>query len=354
VHPTRTHPTDHKEAAVQYELRTQVIEPQRRTFDHLVERHGDRPASRYEEGTFDIQARENFHYRPLWDPSREIYDESFSALRLTDPYSFTDPRQFYYAPYVTSRAAMSDAFSATLGYLESRGLLERLPDAWRELVAQLVVPLRHYESGAQLVWTAAARFGFGTSITQCAAYAAFDRVGNAQMLSRVGIALGGGTASLLEDAKVSWLEDDALQPLRMLVEETIIEQDWALSLIALDVADQLLYRVLFAHLDAAAVTGGAPAYSLTAQHLADWFKDHRRWLDALYRSWTVDPELGAANATMLADAVGRAVDNAVEALRPLCAKADTFVGAGCVRALEEVAAEVRAEHTTVDAVAKGA
>lgn len=329
---------------MQYELRTQVIEPQRKTFDHLVARFGDRPASRYEEGSFDIQARENLHYRPLWDPTKEIYDESFSVLRLTDPYSFTDPRQYYYAPYVTSRAAMSDAFGATLTYLESRGLLERLPDAWKDLVGQLVIPLRHYESGAQLISTAAARFGFGTTITQCAAYAAFDRIGNAQLISRLGIALDGGTAGLLEDAKQSWLEDEALQGLRKLVEETIVEKDWALALIALDVTDQLLFRVLFAHLDDAAITGGAPAYSLAAQHLTDWFKDQRRWLDALYRTWSTDPELGAANAEIIASAIAGAVDRAAAALRPLAARADALVTAGAVAALDQAADELRAAH----------
>jgi phenol hydroxylase P1 protein len=310
-----------------------------------VARYGDRPASRYEEGTIDIQAKENFHYRPLWDPSREIYDEAFSVLRLTDPYSFTDPRQYYYAPYVTSRAAMSDAFGATLTYLESRGMLERLPEAWKDLLAQLVIPLRHYESGAQLISTAAARFGFGTTITQCAAYAAFDRIGNAQLVSRLGISLDGGTANLLEDAKRSWLEDDALQGLRRLVEETIVEKDWALALIALDVTDQLLYSVLFSHLDDAAITGGAPGYSLAAQHLTDWFKDQRRWLDALYRAWVSDPELGAANAEIIASAVAGAVDRAVAALRPLAARADALVGAGTEAALEEAATVLRTAHS---------
>lgn len=330
---------------MQYELRTQVIEPQRKTFDHLVARFGDRPASRYEEGSFDIQARENLHYRPLWDPSKEIYDESFSVLRLTDPYSFTDPRQYYYAPYVTSRAGMSDAFGATLSYIESRGLLERLPDAWKDLLAQLVIPLRHYESGAQLISTAAARFGFGTTITQCAAYAAFDRIGNAQLISRLGIALDGGTAGLLEDAKSSWMEDDALQGLRRLVEETIVEQDWALALIALDVTDQLLYRVLFTHLDDAALTGGAAGYSLAAQHLTEWFKDQRRWLDALYKTWTSDPELGAANAEILSSAVAGAVDRALAALRPLAGRADALVGGGAAAALEESADTLRAAYS---------
>jgi len=69
---------------VQYELRTQVIEAKRKTFTNLVDRYGDRPATRYEEGSIDIQATTNFHYRPLWDPGHEIYDETYSALRLTD------------------------------------------------------------------------------------------------------------------------------------------------------------------------------------------------------------------------------------------------------------------------------
>ena len=199
---------------MQYELRTQVIEPKRKTFDNLVARYGDRPASRYEEGSIDIQAKENFHFRPLWAPDKEIYDETFSVMRLTDPYSFLDPRQYYYAPYVTSRASMFDAFSATLDYLEERGMFERLPEAWSELFQTVVLPLRHYESAAQMVSCDTARFGFGTTITQCAAYAAFDRVGNAQLISRVGLSLGGGSADLLATAKTCWMQDEALQPLR--------------------------------------------------------------------------------------------------------------------------------------------
>jgi len=86
---------------VQFELRTQVVEPQRKTFQHLVDRYGDRPASRYEEGTIDLQGTANFHYRPLWGPDKEIYDPAYSVFTLTDPYSFVDPRQYYYAPYVS-------------------------------------------------------------------------------------------------------------------------------------------------------------------------------------------------------------------------------------------------------------
>ncbi len=329
---------------MQYELRTQVIEPQRKTFDHLVARYGDRPASRYEEGSIGIQAKENFHYRPLWDPTKEIYDESFSAFRLSDPYSFTDPRQFYYAPYVTSRAAMSDAFGATLGYLESHGLLEKLPEAWKDVLGQLVVPLRHYESGAQLISCDAARFGFGTTVTQCAAYAAFDRVGNAQLLSRLGIALDGGTAGLLEEAKRSWIEDASLQGLRKLVEETIVERDWGVAMVTLDITDQLLYHLLFSYLDDIAINSGAPAYSLAAQHLSGWFKDQRRWVDALYAAWTTDPETGTANAALLADTVAAALAKATAALAPLARYADELVGTNAVAELDATATALRTAY----------
>jgi phenol hydroxylase P1 protein len=311
------------------------------TFTHLVNRYGERPASRYEEGTIDIQAKENFHYRPLWDPAHEIYDEAYSAFRLTDPYSFTDPRQYYYAPYVTSRAAMADAVASTLDYLDSRGLLARLPEAWSAVLGELVVPLRHYESGAQMISCDIARFGFGTTITQCAAYAAFDRIGNAQALSRVGIALGGGTAELLGDAKTRWVEDDSLQGLRRYVEELFLEKDWGKALIRLDVADRLIYALFFGHLDDAAIEGGAGSYSLVAQHLSAWFKDQRKWVDALYKAWAADPETGAANKELLATVTNEALDTALAAMRPVAARADELVGSGAGDSLEASATTVR-------------
>ena len=326
---------------MQYELRTQVIEPKRKTFDNLVARYGDRPASRYQEGSIDIQAKENFHYRPLWGPDKEIYDEAYSVLRLTDPYSFTDPRQYYYAPYVTSRAAMFDAFSATLDYLEERGMFDRLPEAWSELVQSVVLPLRHYESAAQMVSCDTARFGFGTTITQCAAYAAFDRVGNAQLISRVGLSLGGGSAELLDAAKTCWLQDGGLQPLRKLAEELLVERDWGKSLVALDVADQLLYPLLYTHLDQAALNGGAGSYSLIAQHFSKWFKDQRRWLDALYRAWTSDPELGETNKALLAEIVESVLAKAQGAAGALATRADQLVATGCTSAVNESAANIR-------------
>ncbi|MEO9137836.1 MAG: phenol 2-monooxygenase [Jatrophihabitans sp.] len=284
---------------MQYELRYQVIEQKRQTYQNVIDRFGDQPASRYLEATLDIEPRENFHYRPTWAQDRELYDERYSALRLTDPYNYTDPRQYYYTPYVTNRAALHDAFGKTLAYLEERELLARMPEAWRAVLASVVVPLRHYESGAQLVTVAGARFAYGTSLEQCCTFAAFDRIGNAQMLSRVGIALGVGTADILTTAKQEWLDSDHLQPLRRLVEEIMIVDDWAEGVLAVDIIDSLIYPLLYTGLDERALLEGAGAYSLFAQHLSTWFTDQRRWLDALVVAWRDDPDNGESNRTHL-------------------------------------------------------
>jgi len=284
---------------VQYELRYQVIEPKRHTYQNLIERYGDESASRYLEGSIDIEPKENFHYRPTWARDRELYDARYSALRLADPYVFTDPRQYYYTPYVTARAAHHEAFGKTLDYLEKRDLLAKMPPGWQAVVASAVLPLRHFESGAQLVTINGARFGHGTTITQCCTYAAFDRIGNAQQLSRVGIALASGSGDLLGAAKREWLEGDHLQPLRELAENIMVSSDWAAGVLAVDTVDALVYPLLYTGLDEAALLGGGGAYSLVAQHLASWYLDQRKWLDALVAAWLADAEHGPANRAEL-------------------------------------------------------
>jgi len=307
---------------VQYELRQQVVEPKRQAYQYLIDRFGDRPASRYEEGTVDVQATENFHYRPTWDPDHELYDHGYSVLRLTDPYSFLDPRQLYYAPYVTSRAAHYDAFARTLAYLNERSLLERLPAGWRTVLTTLVLPLRHYESGAQLLSCDGARFAYGTSVEQCCTFAAFDRIGNAQLLSTVGLALGDGADTELANAKRAWLEEPALQGLRRYVEELLVQRDWGVSLVALELLDGLLYPVVYRHLDEVALLTGAGAWSLVAQHFSGWYKEQQQWLKALEKAWRADPEKGEANAAALAAIRDAWLPKATAAVAALAAAVD--------------------------------
>lgn len=261
---------------MQYELKTQVIEPLRPTFTKLIERYGNKPASRYQEGTIGLQSKENFHFRPTWAPDKELYDPDYSSFKLTDSDDYTDPRQYYYTPYVTNRAAMHEAFGKTLDYVTDHGLLGRTPTEWRRVIAEVILPLRHYESGAQMLYSGACRFAYGTTIAQCCAYEGFDRVGNAQLISRVGIALGEQTAKYLAGAKELWISHEALQPLRKAMEELLVEEDWAVSVIGLDIIDVFIDNLVYRYLDEEAIVGGAGAYSLLAQHIGTWYADHRK------------------------------------------------------------------------------
>lgn len=328
---------------MQYELRTQVIEPSRRTFTNLVRRFGDRPASRYEEGSIDIQPMENFHYRPLWAPDKWQYDPTFTAFRLTDPYSFLDPRQLYYAPYVQSRSAMNDAFAKSLDYVETRSLMQKLPAGWDAVVADVLLPLRHYEAGAQLVSIEGSRMAYGTTIDQCCTYAAFDRIGNAQNISRIGIVYSDGHDHALGTAKEKWLNEPEMQGLRRLMEEVLIENDYAKELLAIDLCDRLLYGVMYTHLDEAALMGGAGAYSLLAQHFASWFADQRRWIDHLITTWFADEEYAASNKAAFDDVLARRWVQIVDAVRLVAAAVDSRVQTGAVQYLEANAAALAAE-----------
>ncbi len=315
-----------------YEVKQQVVAPIRNAFTYLIERNGDRPATRYEEATIDLQPTENFHYRPLWDPAHEIYDVDYSALKLSDPYSFLDPRQYYYFPYVVNRAGLLESFGASLSYLESRGLLAALDSSWSEVMSHEILPLRHYEAGAQLITQLGSRFAYGTSIEQAASFSAFDRMGLAQMISRVGISLESGSSEILGEAKHAWISSPNLQGLRRMVEELLIEGDWAIALMGLDQIDRIIYPLVWMHLDDVAVKSGAGAFSLIAQHFATWYKDQRKWLDALIRAWVADPVYGLANTAILSEAVTtssrraeRAVAEFAEAFRPLDANCPATV-----------------------------
>ena len=78
------------------EIRVRSVKPLRHTFGHIARRFGDKPATRYQEGTYHLQAEVNFHYKPLWDPARDIYDPRRTAVEMADWYACKDPRQYYY------------------------------------------------------------------------------------------------------------------------------------------------------------------------------------------------------------------------------------------------------------------
>ncbi len=149
------------------DLRTVSIKPLRQTFDHIARRIGpDKAATRYQEGTLDVQATHNFHYRPTWDPDHEIFDASRSAIRMADWYAFKDPRQFYYGAYTLARAKQQETAESNFDFVEGRGLADSLPEELKETVLKLLLPLRHVAWGGNMNGAFITAYGYGTALTQ--------------------------------------------------------------------------------------------------------------------------------------------------------------------------------------------
>jgi phenol hydroxylase P1 protein len=94
------------------------------------------------------------------------------------------------------------------------------------------------------------------------------------------------------------------------------------------------------HLDEAALLGGAGAYSLLTQHLASWYADNRKWVDALQSSWLADEQHGAANLRVLQDAAAQYLPQVVDAVTTLAHGIDDRVHCDAVTAVDETASQL--------------
>ena len=278
------------ENAMQLDLRTVSIEPLRNGYDHLIRRFGDKPASRYQEASYDLQAAENLHYRPTWDPDQELYDAGITKIVMAAWYELKDPRQFYYSPYTLNRARQQENIEANFKFVESRGLIDLVPDAMRELAVNLLVPLRHAAWGANLNNTLICSYGYGVVFTQPCIYHAMDNLGIAQYLSRLGLALDDTDA--LQHGKEQWQNGKAWQGLRRFTEDTMVIRDPFEVFVAQNVAlDGLLYPLIYERIvdDKFAAEGGS-AITMLCQFQRDWFDETRKWVDAVMKRAAAESE----------------------------------------------------------------
>lgn len=321
---------------MQIDLRTVSLKPLRQTFVHVARRlGGDRPASRYQEATLDVQADANFHYRPLWQPEREIFDPARTAIRMKDWYAFKDPRQYYYGTYVVARGRQQDAADAAFTLVEERGLAALVPAEVRRLALETLVPLRHVEWAGNLNDAAICAYGYGTAVTQPAIYASMDHLGMAQYLTRIALVLDGPGA--LDAAKAAWLGEARWQGLRRYVEDALVTRDWFELLVAQHLAlEGVLFPLVFDHLDrAVAERGGAPI-SMMTRFMAEWFVETSRWVDAQLATAAAE---SAENRALLSRWARTWRGRALEAAAPVARHA---LGAEAPAILERVAAELDA------------
>ena len=301
---------------MQVDIQTTSIKPIRHTFSFIARRLGaDKPASRYQEATLDMQPEVNFHYRPLWQPEYALYDKRRTAVRMADWYAFKDPRQYYYGTYAMARARQQDAAEKQFEFVEKRGLLAACDEGTRALIAEVLVPLRHAEWGANMNNGYVTAYGWGAAITQATMFATMDRLALAQMLSRIGLALDGNSGTSLAVARQQWLQAPHWQGVRRVMENLFVTRDWFELLVAQNlVLDGLLLPLAFGPVEAALNPRTGNALAMATGFIAEWMEEHARWVDATVKTAVQE---SPDNAALLSQWTRLWRDEVLSALKPL-------------------------------------
>ncbi len=300
---------------MQLDLRTVSIKPLRNTYTHVA-RHigGDKPATRYQEATYELQLVRNFHYRPTWAPEYEIFDASRSKIVMADWNVLLDPRQFYYGSYTLARARMQEAAEADFSLVEGRGLADTIPADIRDLALATFVPLRHAEWGANTNSMFIAAYGYGAALTTPSTFKAMDHLGMAQYLTRLGLALA--EPEVLDEAKTAWLEAPEWQGLRRYIEDCFVIADPIELFVAQNIAlDGLLYPLFYGEIDGRiAATGAGAVISMLTRFQAEWYAETERWTSAVMKIIAKESD---ANRALLEGWIASYADAAQAALEPV-------------------------------------
>ena len=320
---------------MEIDLRTVAIKPVRQTFDHIARRFGDKQASRYQEGSYDLQQTDVFHYRPLWEPEMQLFDTRRTKVQMKDWYVLKDPRQYYYGAWTIARSRQQDAADSSFEMIEERGLAAMIPVELKQLALDVLVPLRHVEWGGNMGNSYMAAYGYGTVITQPCLYHAMDHLAVAQYLTRIGLVLEGPDA--LDTAKDAWMNAEMWQPMRRYVENLLVVKDWFEIFVAQNlVLEGLAYPLFYDYLDGEFSAKGGTAISMMTRFMSEWSAETTKWIDAQIK--TVAAE-SPDNMALLRGWVKQYRSPALEALQALANRA---FGDRAESVLAEITAEFNA------------
>ena len=318
------------------EISAKSITPVRLAYGNLERRFGDKkPAPRYQEAVYDIQPTTNFQYRPLWDKNHDIYDVSKTAIVMEDWYSFADPRQYYYGSYTIARAKQQEVAEHNFAFVDKRDLFDAVPEAVKQAVRNILIPLRHVEWAANMNNCQITDECYGSNFSSVGMFNAMDRLGMAQYVTRIGLLLDGNEEATLDAAKQAWMEAPQWQGLRHAIEDMFVLDDWFELMVAQNfVLDGLIFPLLYDRFEKKLTQEGGSTIAMLTEFMDDWYKETVRWTNALAK---VTAKESAENQALLSGWVAKWTDRLSVALEPIAIEAFGDDGAN---ELVEVKAEL--------------
>ena len=297
----------------------QRIKPLRTNYGHIERRIGNKPATRYQEATYDVQSEMGFHYKPVYDSGRDLYDVNLTKIVMKDWYSFMDPRQYFYTPYVTARSLQQEVMDKNHTMIDKQNLMATVPEELKQQVRDVVIPLRHVEYAANMNNQYIADKCFGASIAGVAAYNGFDHIAMSQHISKLALMLDDNEEVTLLAAKEAWVNDEQWQPLRRVVEGIWVIDDWFETMVAQNIVlDGLLNPLIFGRFITDITGKGGLPISMLVSFMGDWYTETIRWTNQLMK---VTAKESDANRDLLCGWVEKWLIRVEEALQPVAQKA---------------------------------
>lgn len=305
--------------AHQFQTGSELIKPIRNTYKYMSGLKVKRPTT-YDEATYNLEPKENFHYRPLWNPEFNIFDERLTQVKCEDWEQFRDPAKLYYATYCYSRADFQSRIKGQFEAAERYGWFKQMDPAFVDTIREFLPVLRHFIFGESVAFMYVGRAAVGTAIEQCASYQCYDELGTAQLLTRICLELEEQCPTILKDGKQKWMEDEKYQKLRALTERLMVTWDWAEALIATNlVLDLIVYPLFFEEMTAVAMENGAMGYAAFSQFFMEMVEYERNYSTALVKMLIADrPE----NKDVIQSYVNKWLPEVIEAIEPTLAVFD--------------------------------
>jgi phenol/toluene 2-monooxygenase (NADH) P1/A1 len=276
---------------MQIDIKTSSVKPVRSTYAYVQRRFGDKPASRYQEASYDIQEEINFHYRPLWQTEYEIFDTRRTALVMQDWYALKDPRQLYYGSYTLMRARQQEVLESNFAFVEKNDLFVSMPAELLAKARKLLVPLRHYEWGANMNNSFITGYAYGAVLANATMFATMDRLGSAQYLTRIGLLLDGNQPGVLEQGKSDWLDAPCWQPLRESMEHLFLVKDWGELFVAQNlVFDGYLYPLAKHIVEHQMVGQGGSGIGMLTAFMSEWFEETQPWINSVLKTLAAESQ----------------------------------------------------------------
>ena len=265
-----------------------------------------RRASLYEELTIDTQISNYRHLKGGWltafEDGRAPHSLGSTQIRVKEWFDWRDPAGLWERPFYQQAAGYAREQETAIAAARQEGLFDRMSEQWKAFLRSSLQLPAFYEHGLWRALCGAARPALSDLVTHAIVLEAAMKQRQAQDLVVYAMDLEGeiGECST-EAAKARFMEEEAWQPVRKLVESVAECGDWMERVIATNLCIEPLLGSLLRRemLLIPASVNGDPVTSViisSAQREWLWYRD---WTIELVRFCVEDEEYGDHNREVL-------------------------------------------------------